>query len=106
MGHTHPTSQRRPHTHTHSARTQPPIRSATTTTTNRPQVSHSKFYTRGRALYPRFRSPQQIYSPPRQIAGREAPSTWQMGLAAGGDRTAPVTPAVWLRLTRNSQRKN
>ena len=29
-----------------------------------------------------------------------------MGLASGGDCTAPATPAIWLRLTRNSHRKN
>ena len=56
-----------------------------------------------RARYPQLTSPLQIYSPPRQIPGREP--TRQVALASGGDCTAPATPAVWLRLPRNSQRK-
>ena len=40
------------------------------------------------------------------MSGGKSPSTWQVALASGGDCTPPATPAVWLRLTQISLRKN
>jgi hypothetical protein len=48
LGHARPGSQRRPHAHTHSTRTQPAIRSAESTITSRPRVCHGPVYTAGR----------------------------------------------------------
>jgi hypothetical protein len=51
MGHPHPAGQRRTHTQRQRTRTQPAIRSALTTTTNQPQISHGRFYTAVRRGY-------------------------------------------------------
>jgi hypothetical protein len=62
VGHPRPTGQRRPHTHTHSTRTQPAIRSVPTTTTSRAQVSHSGFIQRGGSPVPGLNQPTRFLS--------------------------------------------